>query len=332
MTADAIPYQLRPNKFIDRQMFIDLLSRIMPDVGNEKYIYASMGGKHLVDQVAIYRQLGVPNLVSIDGSQQTVARQMFNRPNDKAQCLEMYSGSLPANIDTIFGEFPRATNIVIWLDYTDPHARLSQFQESTEILKRLKANDILRITLNANLGTLEKHDRDWKSEGYGHPNDFRLERLREELGDFVPKNLEPFGDNAFPIVLAKCMEIAIARAENEAEGLRFQPVLLTTYRDGQRMVTITVRAVETPDAEKRPLGLKSWKFTAKGWDKIIWIEAPDLSIREKQKIDQYLNKSPSYILKRLNFYPASNHGKSIDAIKSYKLLHRYYPEFRNVEA
>ncbi len=44
MNGAEIPYQLRPSKFIDRQIFMELLSRLIQVRGPENYIYISMGG------------------------------------------------------------------------------------------------------------------------------------------------------------------------------------------------------------------------------------------------------------------------------------------------
>ena len=80
MSGDEIPYQLRPNKFIDRQMFLELLSRLVMPRGPENYVYVSMGGRHLVDHYAIYNKLGIQALFSFDFDRNEVARQKFNRP------------------------------------------------------------------------------------------------------------------------------------------------------------------------------------------------------------------------------------------------------------
>ena len=88
-------------KFIDRQLFIDLLSRRIARIGAEKYLYISMGGRHLVDHRIIYRQLGIPNLFSFDDDGKIIERQRFNKPNGRAICEEMSSGSLAGRIDEL---------------------------------------------------------------------------------------------------------------------------------------------------------------------------------------------------------------------------------------
>ncbi len=332
MTGSDIPYQLRPNKFIDRQLFVDLLGRLISGNGNENYAYVSMGGKHLVDHNAIYRQLGIRQLYSFEQDENVVRRQQINKPIDEVLCRELDSAYLPVEIDTIQKSFSNAKHLIIWLDYTDPNARLIQLQEMIEVLKRLQPGDILRITLNASLGTLQKTPDEWRSEKFASPGAFWLEKLKRQLGELVPTDLTHIGDTDFPIALARCVRLAVSRAESELDDTQFAPELVTTYRDGQRMLTVTVRAKSSTSKETKTSNLSNWPFRAKHWRNIVWIEAPDFSMKEKMKIDAYLSRPPSYILERLKFRPASDYKKSLAAIKSYKQLHRYYPEFRNIEA
>ena len=290
-----------------------------------------MGGKHLADHRAIYRQLGICHLFSFDKDASVVARQDFNKPIGQAMCREMLSGALTSQIDTIMQNFSKAENLIVWLDYTDPHARRAQLQEFIELLKRLQPSDVLRITLNASLGTLGESPESWRKEGYDHPSDFRLERLKAELGDLVPTDLGPIGDSDFAFALAKCVELAVSHAESEVNDISLDPLLVTSYKDGQRMLTVTVRASSVEDRTPGERRLKSWPFKTASWTKIEFIEAPDLSSKERQKIDNYLHMPPSHILRRLRFEPESSREKSLRVISSYKRFHRYYPDFRNIE-
>lgn len=331
MRAEDLPYQLRPNKFIDRQVFIDALSRLVPGIGAERYVYISMGGKHLSDHSAVYRHLGVPFLYSFDIKEEVVRRQTFNRPVDHAICKEMASGNLPGQIDGILEKFETATNVIVWLDYTAPHARLTQLQEMIEVMKRLQGGDIFRITLNCNLGTLGKTGS-WKDEGYSSPSEFWTARLQNELGDFVPTDLDPIKEDEFPVALARCIGVAAAKAEIECPDIRFKPVLVTTYRDGQRMLTATCVVVKNTEVENPISGLEAWPFLAKKWSDITEIEAPDLSLREKHKIDEHISKEALDILEAIGFLPAKDKEQSVKAIESYRRLHRYYPAFHHIQA
>lgn len=332
MSGSQIPYQLRPNKFIDRQLFMELLGRILPRVGNEKYIYISMGGRHLADHHGVYRQLGIRNLFSFDMDSDIVQRQLFNRPTATTICEEMLSGALPSKIDELSSKFSKTTNLVVWLDYTAPGARRKQLQELIEVLGKLQPNDILKITLNSHLPTLGPGEGELKKEGFDSVKEFRLEKLKRQLSDFVPTDQEVFDAEEFPLALSNCIGLAVSKAESQSSEVCFVPELITTYQDGHRMMTVTIRACRPDEKSVCPIELKEWQFRASDWSDMNYIEAPDLSTKERLRIDQYLNKSPRYILERLNFSPASNHDESLKVIKSYKRLHRYYPDFHHIEA
>ena len=331
MSASDIPYQLRPNKFIDRQVFLDLLSRLLPHIGPENCAYVSMGGRHMVDHAAIYRRLGISNLLSFDRDQQVVCRQNFNRPIAQTICREMESGNIPGQLDAILDEFSSAENVVLWLDYTDPSARLSQLQELVETLKSLRAKDIVRITMNAHVGTIGAPNN-WKDRGYKSPAAARCAKLRGQLGDLLPNEITAVDEHSFPYDLSKSIKLAVSKAQYERADVRFELLLLTTYKDGQRMLTASLRVVEPPLSKNRATEIDSWPFRSRNWSDVLHIDAPDLSLREKHKIDQYLGRSPGYILDRLNFLLAEDREESIRAIKSYKRLHRYYPAFHHIES
>lgn len=330
MSASDIPYQLRPNKFIDREVFMDLLGRLVPTIGADRYVYVSMGGRHMVDHGAVYRQVGITNLYTFDFDEQVVARQMFNRPIDKAVCVELDSSSLPGKLDTIASQFPGATNVVVWLDYTSPRERLRQFQELVEVAKRLTPGDILRITVNANMGSFgeDRNPSIWKDEGYKNPGEFRAARLKSQLGTFVPTTLESIGENEIQFVISECIGLALAGVGG---AVVFTPLPLTSYRDGQRMVSATCLVRDAASETEVP-GLKGWPFDPTGWRDVADIDAPYLSLREKLKIDECLSKAPEVVLKQLGFPLMKDEKSSLVAIASYQRLHRYYPAFHHVES
>jgi hypothetical protein len=330
MNAADLPYQLRPNKFIDRELFVDLLSLIVPYTGADKYLYISMGGQHLVDHSAVYRKIGIPNLYAFDSDENTVKRQLFNRPIDMAKCDALHSGSLAGALDGVAAQFPVAKNVIVWLDYTNPHERLTQIQELVEVAKRLQPGDILRVTMNANLGTLDEWPLKWKEESFPSPKEYRLARLKTQLGSYVPTDLDGIGENDFAAVLCRCIELAIAKVEGERPKITLRPVLLTSYRDGQRMVTATCLA-ELREGQGMPDGLRRWRFLPSSWTDLTMIEAPNLSIREKMRIDESLSEEAAEIAKKLGFSLAETKEKGVAAIHSYQVLHRYYPEFHNVD-
>jgi len=54
MTGEQIPYHLRPNKYVERELFCELLLRLGSQFDLKKYMYASMGGKFLTDHYLMH--------------------------------------------------------------------------------------------------------------------------------------------------------------------------------------------------------------------------------------------------------------------------------------
>lgn len=334
MSAEELPYQLRPNKFIDRQMFVDLLTRFVPFVGADRYVYISMGGKHLVDHAAVYRYVGIENLFSFDQNEEIIGRQEINRPISKALCKSLTSGNLAGELERIVGGFPGASNVIVWLDYTSPHERRTQLQELTSVAGKMVAGDIIRVTLNANLGTLDGDGGSsaWKLAGFKSPQDYRIERLRGQIGEYVPNGRTSIEERSFPSILCECVGLALSKVERLRPDIKFTPVLNTSYRDGQRMTTVTCLVEDSGGKEDAPWRSSGcWSLAPTQWGDIVDISAPDLSIREKIKLDEIISDATENISQRLGFLLGESKEKSLEAVASYKTLHRYYPSFHNVD-
>jgi hypothetical protein len=285
-----------------------------------------MGGFHLVDHYAIYNSLGIQAQFSFDVDPNAVARQQFNRPTDATVCEEMNSADLPSRIDDIVAAFPRKSNLIVWLDYTSAN-RGAQLQEVVQTLVRLKHGDILRVTLNASPTSCDK----FKDQGYSSPAEMRAALLRNQIENFMPTDIVSINDGEFQNVLVRSLELAAREAERLKPELRINPVLLTTYKDGTRMVTATCAIQEVDQADFPSKVFARWKFACKGWSDVQMIHAPLLSPREQQKLDSRIKRGPSRMKSALPFLLGEDDGKSLDALRSYRDFHRYYPSFRHVD-
>jgi len=330
VSGDDIPYQLRPNKFIDRQLFMELLGRLIVPRGLEKYIYVSMGGRHLIDHHAVYSHLGIEAQYSFDRDANEVERQRLNRPTGKTVCAQLDSADLALKLDEILGTFPRKRNLIVWLDYTGTERR-TQFQEIVQTLVRLKDGDVFRVTLNASAGTLSKGD-DWKAAAAPNPGKYRADRLREQIAEYMPVAVSSITDTGLAATLAQCLELAAKAAEAQKTTLRVKPVLLTTYRDGARMLTATLAISETnTEVPFPPPAFSRWKYSCRGWDDIREIYVPVLSTKERSRLDARLHDGATKMLDSLKFFPNRDRPRSLEALRSYREFHRFYPIFRSVE-
>jgi hypothetical protein len=148
----------------------------------------------------------------------------------------------------------------------------------------------------------------------------------------MPTAITEIGDNALPSVLAKCIELATLKAKAQVPHLDFVPVLITSYADGQRMLTVTCAVSDTAEQERFPNAqFRRWKFACKNWDDMHNISVPVLSAKERFKLDGNLNKSAKRMLTALRFLPSDDEPSSLAAVSNYKKFQRFYPAFRHVD-
>lgn len=321
------PFQLRPNKFVDRMLFLDLMTRVSGLRGTQNYVYISMGAKFLHDHHSVYRKIGIDSLVSFDRDSDDIKRQLFNRPIDKMKCIELDSADLPGQLDELRGK----KNAIVWLDFTKPNERRVQLQQSEETIRRLEPGDVLRVTFNADYRSFGKFN-DIEKTRYASLQEMAGAKLSEQIPEYLPAKLRTLKQSEVPSVLADALGMAAERTLKHRQDIRVVPILSTTYADNARMATAA--CVIRPANEKiLPECLKGWKFRSKKWSDVLDINVPDLSMREKQHIDRRINSSPARILSSLPFKPhdieAAEELKQ--AIGNYKLFHRYYPAFHHID-
>ena len=124
MSGSTIPYQLRPNKAVDRQIFIDLLTKLNKwiDISNSQYI--GFGSFVLEDFKNFHFQLGIYKMTSIEIDVETFKRQKFNQPLTCIDLQMMSSG------DFISGyQQNNDDTAIFWLDYTNPSDLRNQIEE-----------------------------------------------------------------------------------------------------------------------------------------------------------------------------------------------------------
>lgn len=145
-----VPYHLRQNKAIDRNLFVELLSRINLVKDIEAYTYISFGGSFLEDFKLIHSITGISKMISLEVDENIRNRQKFNMPLNCIEPRHLTSGEFLEN-HTFEGE-----NIV-WFDYASPKEIEQQLDETQYLITQLHDFDIVKITLNANANSLADH-------------------------------------------------------------------------------------------------------------------------------------------------------------------------------
>ena len=191
-------YHLRPNKYIDRQMFVNMLIDLNKFLLIPNYTYIGFGSFMFDDFKLIHQKLSIQKMFSIEQDTDIYRRAENNKPY---RCIQTINKT---STDFITSFFPRDEKVIIWLDYTDPKEIATQFSDIVSLLPNLNVHDIVRITLNANPKAL--------GEGY-KPEEAHSERLNElkrRIPNFVPVTTkdDEMVEDKYPITLLKALERA----------------------------------------------------------------------------------------------------------------------------
>ena len=334
MSGHNVPYQLRTNKFVERQLFLDLLDFVRVWNGPARYLYASMGGRFLEDFKLVNDRFAIEHMISIESDEVTWNRHISNRPVGFIECKNQKSGEFIVEFDRMVAVHP-AKRFIIWLDYAAANERGNQLQEYQELLAKLAVGDVIKITLNAN------------PQSYRRRHDFSIERdfqdiviknVTEQLGDYMPSggmSKDHMKPDEFSRLLARAVKVAALKG-NEGSQLRVIPLAAYRYSDGEHaMLTVTTLLADDALASKieRDDVHQEWPFRSKEWDDVHHINVPDLSPKERLTINQLiaLKTDERVIHEQLPFRLDSEEADSLSLLASYLHHYRRFPAFGRVQ-
>ena len=321
------PYRLRPNKAVDRELFLGLLTRSAASLRLEKYEYIGLGGPFLEDFRLVHARLGIEHMTSVESEEAVHKRQLFNRPVD---CIDCVHTTLEDYIDE--REFEKS--VIIWFDYTEPKKITTQIERFARAVGEVPIGSILRVTLNASPSSLGNPDKDEIAVEVGdlsanHESkptihEWRLDRFRERLGTLFPVDLKPEGmkHKGFGKSVLHALRLAV---EKEALSCRDREIvwaLATHYADGQPMVTAALLVTAVGDSTVGEL-VKGWEFYSTPQDPHL-LDMPALSTLERLKMESTSDPETC-----LGFdLPGSDMGEN--PFSTFRKFYRIYPHFSRV--
>lgn len=314
----SIPYNLRQNKAIERSLFVDLLSRLGRFRNISKYTYIGFGGPFMEDFKLLHSELRINKMISLEIDKNVLARQKFNLP---LACINL---SDKKSSDFLIGhEFCDPS--IVWFDYAIPKDLPQQLSEVESLVSKLSAGDIVKITLNANPGTL------------GTPPqgedllEYRAKVAQKRLVHYGPSVVEPdhVKSSAYPTLLLRALENAMKLGLSGTSNLVLQPLTAFIYADGQQMLTAT--AIILKNGYRKDFVLRSrlyaWDYQCLNWKRPISISIPDLSMKERLQIEALLpGATPKDIQKKLGYFIGDKKDAKIlmhNFVKYYRLSPSY---------
>lgn len=327
--GSSLPYHLRPNKAVDRELFLSLLMRLAPTLALEKYHYVGLGGSFLEDFRLIHGRLGIAKMTCVETEEQVHKRQFFNRP---VACIECIHKSLEDYLDETNFDSP----VIIWFDYTEPRSITKQIERFAYTTGTVPIGSILRITLNANPESLGKPDPKDISVEVGDDvsedraqkptiQEWRLARFKERLGSLFPSGLTADGmtHKNFGKCLLHALKLAVEKETLSFRDRRIIWALATHYADGQAMVTAALVICQNDD--------KTIDELVKGWEFHATTEAPHrLDLPALSTLERLTMESSGDARAKMGFdLPKSDMGEN--PFEVFKKFYRIYPHFSRVE-
>ncbi|MDI1431652.1 O-methyltransferase [Polyangium sorediatum] len=326
MSGGQVAYHLRPNKAIERHVFIELLTRFHGFCPIHEYTYIGFGGPFLEDFRMVESHFGVARMISLEGDAAVIDRQMFNRPFTSIECRRQLSGDFIAT-------YPREIdgNAIVWLDYAEANARSAQIGEFKSLLTKVREYDVVKITMNASPATFPVPG----TPQAGELNQLRFEAAERQLGDLWHPTVsaEDMTRKKFPGVILGCLLRAAKQAFPPGLNLQYVPTTSFVYADSEHQM-LTLTGVIAPRAEvarlRTALRLKSWELAYREGGAPIVITTPVLSTRERVFLEQLLPKYRRTLARRGKFLVAGTSRESSELIESFARFHRYYPHFGRI--
>lgn len=318
-------YHLRPNKYIDRSLFVEALLKLAGLYNFSLYRYVGFGSYSFDDFKAIHCKLGISSMVSLEADEKIAKRADFNKPY---KCIEIVQ---ERSSDCLSQLTEYDSGQIVWLDYTSSKDIYSQFSDAITLLRRSQPGDVLRFTFNANPATLAS-SKDDLSEKELHETRFAVLKVRlEEYLDpkALPKDMNL---KTYPRVLRNSLHYALNRevgAPNPYDTKRILPLFSTVYQDGQQMLTAAYIVVNSGQEEERiRILFDGWEIPCLEWDAEERIQIPYLTDREYWEVIRQLpaeNGAESLLDKYPFIY------NQLEDAESFVKFYRSYPRFHNVE-
>jgi hypothetical protein len=300
---------------VDRELFLSLLLRLCPTLKLENYLYIGMGGPFLDDFRLVHSRIGIDRMICVERDKNTYLRQMFNRPVESVECIH-------DNLDDYLDGKDLAEPAIIWFDYTDPATVISQISRFSLAIGQVPLYSILKITLNANPGSLGSPSSGLSAEGLLQ---WRLERFIEKMGSFYPSsvNYEGMKSTEYGRSILRSLKIAVDQEVLRHASRKVVWALSTHYADGQAMATATLIVCQESDTKVESV-VHEWAYLSTPSNPLT-IDLPVLSAFERLTIEA----DPS-AHEKLNYsLPASHLGG--DPLSNFRKFYRIYPHFSRVE-
>ncbi|MGO9119046.1 MAG: O-methyltransferase [Desulfomonilaceae bacterium] len=330
-------YHLRPNKAVDRFIFVELLRALEVLQSLKDHVYIGFGGPFLEDFRLLAQLFPYLESISIESDEETYKRQLFHLCSSNMKAMHRKFK------DFLATDFPIDRPVIVWADYTEMKRQC--LLEVADIARRAVPWSVFRITVQAeNPIRTELHLTKWipprvpgKKEG-----DFRKlqKRYRDDWAidgisfDHRWFAWEGFTDEGFPILLSRMIGAVISGSCSRPKT--FVPLHAVKYSDGTIMLSLTGIFCLNEEREQILNHFRKYcEFCGDGnstIDEIDEIDVPVLTTKERLRLDGILPTpdSDGKTCERKLGYLIEGDGSEVHSARKmqhYEKYYRLYPYF-----
>ncbi|WP_020472347.1 O-methyltransferase [Zavarzinella formosa] len=344
MSGNTVPYHLRVNKFVDRQLFLELIENVARYQPMGDVAYISMGGGYLEDFRVLHQAFGIRRMLSFDMDAWMIDRQEVNKPYGFIRCKCAKSEEIIRDFDNIRHEMVGDDGrLIIWLDYTEASMRHDQLYDLEQLTKKLNHGDIFRITMNAyrpSFGNKEGYQLARRAEETDALTitEWWNNQLVDQLKDYMPDDRKDAefmsSDDEFAITLGRAAKIAAQNGMRTRNPLLIEPLMSIVYADKQQMITITgiVLGESQRDLFRERFRWGEWPYDpGPRWDNFVRLGVPHLSVKERHQVHDLIGANGQADLSGVHFKLNADPAMHESMLQQYLRHYRRYPTFAPVD-
>ena len=358
-TSRHPPYQLRPNKAIDRFLLVDLL-RHLPLNERKKYEYIGLGGPFLEDFKILHHYYPEIKLTSLESNSDTFKRQQFNKNCRKIKTVNKEISEYFEEID----EFRHP--LIVWFDGTDFKRRTIETIHT--ILRKLPLNSIFKITARVSFETEPKYlqfateasdvieNRIEASTLVPKENLIGLKKevsailtrlahekdqmfcIIQNVLDYLPEGYEQLLNDqpSRAMLYFQVLQNVVASIYPRTGNTIFHLLSSHYYSDGTTMISVTGILVKRKNIQSVKKQFHCFKIQGDHLVRPTKIDIPILSVKERMKIDPFLpmrsaKSAGSKLRRKLGYLIDYSQSATETQLQFYNTYQQYYPFFSRIQ-
>jgi len=325
-------YHLRPNKAVDRLLFLDVIRAFELYSPLDRHTYVGFAGPFLEDFRLFGQAFPALKMISVEEDEETYKRQLFHK------CSRHIDLRLCTFRDFLATNYPAGPTIT-WADYTDMNREC--LLEVSDIARKAVPLSVLRVTVRAETPVYRKlslHRRPrqlpkGKKQAFAS---FREEYLKSiQIEDVAYDgslfSWEGFGERGYPSLLTEILKAVISSACSRPKV--FMPLHAVVYSDGTIMLSVTGIFCKSGDSDKiREHFIQEDVLPPEGPVLVQDVDVPVLTTKERLHLESILpsrDESGDSCRKRLGYLIEGDGSEenSEHKMRQYERYFRFYPYF-----